>query len=105
MMNATIDCGSKSYRSSMKIIPQNDQVLCRMITSKTKPSTSGIICEVPDVQTYEVLAISKNFDNHNLGLKIGNVIVCNSTGTLLEDPALSEKLYLFASGSIVAKVS
>lgn len=104
-MNAIPDSGNKNYRSSMKIVPQNNQVLCRMITSKTKPSTSGIICEVPDVQTYEVLEISKNFDNHDLGLKIGDVIMCNSTGTLLEDPALSEKLYLFSNSSIAAKVS
>lgn len=104
MVNTIDDSSVKKHDNALNVIPQNNQVLCRMLTSNFRESSTGIICKVPDIQTYEVLDISKNFDNSKLGLKIGDVIVCNSTGTSLEDPSLDEKLYLFPGSSIAAKI-
>lgn len=104
MVNTIDDSSVKKHDNALNVIPQNNQVLCRMLTSNFRESSTGIICKVPDIQTYEVLDISKNFDNSKLGLKIGDVIVCNSTGTSLEDPFLDEKLYLFPGSSIAAKI-
>ena len=104
MVNTISDSSVEKHDNAFNVIPQNNQVLCRMLTSNLRESTTGLICKVPDIQTYEVLAISKNFDNRKLGLKIGDVVVCNSTGTSLEDPALEEKLYLFSDSSIAAKI-
>lgn len=105
MVNTIGDASIKKHDNALNVIPQNNQVLCRMLTSNFRESTTaGLICKVPDIQTYEVLDISKNFDNSKLGLKIGDVIVCNSTGTFLEDPSLDEKLYLFPGSSIAAKI-
>lgn len=104
MVNTISDSRIKKHDNALNVIPQNNQVLCRMLTSNLRESTTGLICKVPDIQTYEVLAISKNFDNRKLGLKIGDVVVCNSTGTSLEDPVLEEKLYLFSDSSIAAKI-
>lgn len=104
MVNTIDDSSVKKHDNALNVIPQNNQVLCRMLTSNFRESSIGIICKVPDIQTYEVLDISKNFDNSKLGLKIGDVIVCNSTGTSLEDPFLDEKLYLFPGSSIAAKI-
>lgn len=104
MVNTIDDSSVKKHNNALNVIPQNNQVLCRMLTSNFRESSTGIICKVPDIQTYEVLDISKNFDNSKLGLKIGDVIVCNSTGTSLEDPFLDEKLYLFPGSSIAAKI-
>lgn len=104
MVNTIDDSSVKKYDNALNVIPQNNQVLCRMLTSNFRESRTGIICKVPDIQTYEVLEISKNFDNSQLGLKIGDVIVCNSTGTSLEDPSLDEKLYLFPNRGIAAKI-
>lgn len=104
MVNTIDDSSVKKYDNALNVIPQNNQVLCRMLTSNFRESRTGIICKVPDIQTYEVLEISKNFDNSQLGLKIGDVIVCNSTGTSLEDPSLDEKLYLFPNSGIAAKI-
>ncbi len=104
MVNTIGDSSVKKHDNALNVIPQNNQVLCRMLTSNSRESSTSIICKVPDIQTYEVLEISKNFDNSQLGLKIGDVIVCNSTGTSLEDPSLDEKLYLFPGSSIAAKI-
>lgn len=90
-----------------KIIPQNGHLLCRMVEGKTK-QTDGFVCEIKSIPVYEILELSEppSFDgigNELLDLKPGDRIVCNSSGTPVQDGE-NEVLYLFKLENIAAKV-
>ena len=84
-----------------QIIPQNNSVLCKCITEKTKTTESGFVYESNDIPLYEVISISKNVKN-DIGLVEGDLVRVNSTGTLI---TLDEVDYiLFKIENIVGKV-
>ena len=90
-----------------KIIPQNGYLLCKMV-ERNKKETSGFICEVKSLPIYEILKMSEppsllGIGDGLLKLKIGDKIVCNSTGTLVQDGE-NEVLYLFKLENVAAKV-
>ena len=84
-----------------QIIPQNNSVLCKCITEKTKTTESGFVYESNDIPLYEVISISQNAKN-DLGLIEGDIIRTNSTGTPV---TLDDVDYLlFKIENIVGKV-
>ena len=96
-----------STKKPRNIVPQNGHLLCKMIVGKTK-QTSGFVCDVENIPIYEILALSDPPNLSEIGdgllkLKIGDKIVCNSTGTLVQDGE-NEVLYLFKLENVAAKV-
>ncbi len=77
-----------------------------MVEGKTK-QTAGFVCEVESVPVYQILELSKfmpepRADDGALSLEVGDMIVCNSTGTQVQDD--DQDLYLFKFENVVAKV-
>lgn len=103
-----MDDNSESNKKKLrKIVPQNGHLLCKMVEGKTKQMT-GFVCEVESIPVYEILELSEppsllGIGDGLLKLKIGDKIVCNSTGTLVQDGE-NEVLYLFKLENIAAKV-
>ena len=100
------DNGESSKKKLRKIVPQNGYLLCKMVEGKTK-QTTGFVCEVESIPVYEILELSESPSLLGIGdgllkLKIGDRIVCNSTGTLVQDR--DETLYLFKFENVAAKV-
>lgn len=87
----------------MKIVPQNNIVLCKCITNNKKTLPSGFVYETNDIDLYEVVAISNNIDDSHIALSIGDVIRVNSTGTLLVDDNKNE-FYMFSIDNIIGKI-
>ena len=78
-----------------------------MVEGKTK-QTTGFVCEVESVPIFEILKMSDpptltGIGDGVLKLKVGDKIVCNSTGTLVQDGE-DEALYLFKLENVAAKV-
>lgn len=78
-----------------------------MIEAKKK-KTSGFICEVDNLPIYEIQELSDPPSFSGIGdgllkLKRGDKIVCNSTGTMVQDGE-DEVLYLFKLENVAAKV-
>ena len=78
------------------------------MVERNKKETSGFICEVKSLPIYEILKMSEppsllGIGDGLLKLKIGDKIVCNSTGTLVQDGE-DEVLYLFKLENVAAKV-
>ena len=101
------DNNESSKKKSRKIVPQNGHLLCKMVEGKTK-QTTGFVCEVESIPVYEILELSEppsllGIGDGLLKLKIGDKIVCNSTGTLVQDRE-DEILYLFKLENVAAKV-
>lgn len=86
----------------MKIVPQNNYVLCKCITENKKTLASGFIYETNDVSLYEIIDISKNFKNTALQLNIGDIIRTNSSGTKVKND--DGEFVLFECDSIVGKI-
>ena len=100
------DNGESSKKKLRKIVPQNGYLLCKMVEGKTK-QTTGFVCEVESIPVYEILELSEppsllDIGDGLLKLKVGDRIVCNSTGTLVQDG--DETLYLFKLENVAAKV-
>lgn len=98
---------SNKKKKLRKIVPQNGHLLCKMVEGKTK-QTTGFVCEVESIPVYEILELSEppsllGIGDGLLKLKIGDKIVCNSTGTLVQDGE-NEVLYLFKLENVAAKV-
>lgn len=85
----------------MTIVPQNDCVLCKLATAKTKTTESGLVYESNDMKLYEIVSIGRNVHDSHLNLKPGDLIAVNSTGTLakLDDV----EYYIFKLENIAAK--
>lgn len=96
-----------SEKKMRKIVPQNGHLLCKMVEGKTK-KTVGFECEVENIPIYEILELSYPLSMSGIGegllnLKVGDQVVCNSTGTLVQDGE-DEILYLFKLENVAAKV-
>lgn len=90
-----------SYKG-MIITPRNGAVLCQMTNStEHEDSSFGFVYRKEELPIYEVLAVDSL--NNRLGLSIGDLVVCNSTGTKLKlDDGVQ---YLFNAENIIGKVS
>lgn len=85
----------------MYIIPQNNMVLCKLITSKQKTLESGFTYESNDIDQWQILKISSNVSK-DFKFSIGDIVLASSTGTLVDNEG--EELYLFNADNIVAKI-
>lgn len=95
------------HKVSRKIVPQNGHLLCKMVEGKTK-ETTGFVCEVESLPVYEILELSEFMPTSSVGdgslsLAVADKIVCNSTGTQVQDDE-DQDLYLFKLDNVVAKV-
>lgn len=78
-----------------------------MVEGKTK-MTEGFVCEVESIPVYEILKLSdppslSGIGDELLKLDVGDKIVCNSIGTLVQDGE-DEALYLFKLENVAAKI-
>ncbi len=85
----------------MKLIPQNNNVVCKCISSDEKTTESGLVYKSNDVLLYEVASVADKVKN-DIDIQVGDVIRTNSTGTKVEVDG--EKYYIFNSENIVGKV-
>ena len=84
------------------IKPQNNMVLCKCITPKTKTTESGFVYESNDIPLYEVISVSDSMKDDALHLEPGDVVRTCATGTLA---TVDEVDYvLFDIDSIMGKV-
>ena len=83
----------------MKLIPQNDNVLCVSLSSNEKTTSTGFIYKSNDVVLYKVVDVGPNV---KMDIKSDDVIVVNSTGTktIVDDV----EYYLFREENIAGKV-
>ncbi len=85
----------------MTAVPMNNYVLCEQVSGfEDVVQDKGIYVKKEDLKTYRILSISKNLDDSRFA--VGDVIVCNSTGTKfdLED----KEMHLFNIDNIAGKV-
>lgn len=87
----------------MKLQPQNNYVLCKLIEKDKQQVNEGIVYDKPQVPVYEVVSIrqcQESLDDFRLSL--GDKVICNSTGTkaILED----SEYYLFNIENIIGKI-
>lgn len=86
------------------IIPQNDSVLCKCISEKEKTiKGTSFKYESNDLLEYKVIAIGPKASESVIDLHEGDVIISNSTGTLIK--CNDESYYAFKLENIVAKIS
>lgn len=84
----------------MKLIPQNNTVLCKCINEDKKIVSSGAFTyEKEDLAQYEIIESALSTDDFN----VGDVIICNSTGTKVK--LADEYQYIFTYDTIVGKIS
>lgn len=86
-------------KDKLDIVPQNGHVLCKRIVDETEDADlGGIFCSKTNVPVYEVIKISNPPTlaeiSDELKLKVGDRIVCNSTGTQVQNGE-DEVLWLF----------
>lgn len=91
-----------------KIIPQNGCVLCKQVVANIEEvENGGLVYASENVPIYEVLKISNSPSlaetSDELNLKVGDLIVCNSTGTKVQ-ASDSGVLWLFKQENIAAKI-
>lgn len=89
------------YILYMNIIPQNNNVLCKLAISKQKTLDSGFTYESNDINQWQIVEISKNVEK-DFKFSIGDIVLVSSTGTLVNNDG--KELYLFNAKNIVAKV-
>ena len=61
-----------------QLIPQNDVVLCALLSSNEKKTESGFVYKSNDIPLYVVEKVGPNV---KMDLHVGDVVVVNSTGT------------------------
>lgn len=81
----------------MKIIPQNDYVLCRYVSPKQEESSTELIYKVDNAPLYEVLDVSMTSQ-----FKIGDIVIAYTTGTRCKVD--DKEYFLFKSDAIAGKV-
>ena len=85
----------------MTAVPLQNYVLCEQISGFDKDiEDKGVLVKTETMKEYRILSISKSLDDSRY--TVGDVIICNSTGTkfLLED----KELFLFNIENIAGKV-
>lgn len=94
--------------SKLDILPQNGYVLCRRIVADSEEvQEGGLVYTTERLPVYEVLKISEPPSlvdiSEQLNLKVGDKIICNSTGTQAQ-VSDDEVLWLFKQENIAAKI-
>lgn len=94
--------------NTIDIVPQNGYVLCkRLVGSEVESDHFGFVCKTKAIPIYEVLKISNPPSlteiSSDLNLKIGDHIVCSSSGTQIQ-AGDDEVLWLFKQENIAAKI-
>lgn len=87
----------------MKLEPQNDYVLCKMLEKSKAQASSGIVYDIEQVPIYEVVSVQCTQDSlDDFRLSVGDKVICNSTGTkaILEQ----SEYYLFNIENIIGKI-
>lgn len=61
------------------IIPQNDMLLCTIVSSNEKETSTGFVYKSNDLTLYQVKSIgpSVSYDN----IRSGDIVIANSTGS------------------------
>lgn len=83
----------------MKLVAQNDNVVCRQINKTHETENSLIVYEKENLPIYEIVDVScKLKDKYS----VGDNIICNSTGTKVDvDNCI---LFIFKEENIAGKV-
>ena len=63
-----------------QLIPQNDIVLCTLLSSTEKETENGFVYKSNDIPLYFVEKVGPQVKNFH----VGDIIVVNSTGTKVE---------------------
>jgi len=99
--------GDTTKTSNIDIVPQNGHVLCKQISGDTEKVEDIFLYTEKRLPVYQVLKISNppslSGISDDLNLKVGDKIVCNSTGTKVQRSS-DEVLYLFKQENIAAKI-
>lgn len=85
----------------MKLVAQNNYVVCQQLNKAKQEVNESIIYNKEFLATYKILSIGNNLDSFRLS--VGDVIICNSTGTkvILDDL----EFYIFNNENIIGKIS
>ena len=83
----------------MKLKAQNDMVLCSLVSSNEKTTSSGFVYKSNDIPLYKVEDIGSNV---KMELSVGDIVVVNATGTLASVNGIDYKL--FKEENIMGKV-
>ena len=81
-----------------KLIPQNDMVLCKLVSSDEKTTESGFVYKSNDIPLYCIEEVGPQVKNFN----VGDIVVVNSTGTMVEFN--DNEYFLFKEENIMGKV-
>ena len=91
------------YHLYMKLIPQNKNLVCKCMSSDEKTTESGFMYRSNDVKLYEVVSIANTLRSDELfNVKVGDLIVVNSTGTKIE--LNGEEYYMFNAENVMGKI-
>lgn len=83
----------------MIVKPQNDNVLCTLVSSNEKQTSTGFVYKSNDILVYRVEAIGPKV---GMQLAIGDNIVANSTGTKVVVD--NKDYYFFKEENIAGKI-
>lgn len=84
----------------MKIVSQNDGVLCRKLKEQGDDRKDFLLYSKDEFPSYEVVNVGKAVDSALF--KEGDEVVCNSTGSRFRFSG--EELYIFKQENIIGKV-
>lgn len=88
----------------MRILPQNNYVLCIQVEKSKAKSDKGILYEKQLVPIYEIVDMKYSYEFlDDFRLSIGDKVICNSTGTkvILEQT----EYYLFNIENMIGKIA
>ncbi len=86
----------------MKLVPQNNIVLCKLKTPSKHMISSGVIYEASSVPTYEVVAAGPAAGN-SMQLVPGDIVVASSKGSVTNVDGCN--YYMFKAENITGKVA
>lgn len=84
----------------MKIVSQNDGVLCRKLKKQEDDRKDFLLYSKDEFPSYEVVNVGKAVDSKLF--KEGDEVVCNSIGSKFKFN--DEELYMFKQENIIGKV-
>ena len=84
----------------MKLIPHNDNVLCKPLAQEEKKLESGFVYKADEVKLYEVVSTPVDYKGM---FKAGDIVIASSTGTKAEVDGV--EYVLFKDESIAAKTN
>ena len=80
-----------------QLIPQNDMVLCTLLSSTEKKTKSGFVYKSNDIPLYLIEKVGPQVKNFHTG----DIIVVNSTGTKIEFDNVDH--FLFKEENVMGK--